>query len=144
MSAQKIVRDAVARVKRMAGHSDHIVWTPKYLQEFRAKVEANERLKKARPQITDGMTPNLRARFEGERTAFYAHYFIGKERKQQLIGHFPEMSITQARRVFRIIEDLAVRGINIQDGLIPRVVKELEQHGTDWRPDGWEFHPRNK
>jgi hypothetical protein len=118
---------------------EQVVWTPKFLNAFRADVDAKKI--PVRSQITDGLVPGLRARFEADRTAFYAHYFVAGERKQQLIGHFPEMSIPVAREVVKTIKALADKGINIQDGLVPRLIQELIQLGDAWRPDGWVFNP---
>lgn len=138
MGNKKALRE-LEKFKKQAG--GQVVWTPKYLNQYRIDVDAGK-YGSARPQITDGLVEGLRCRFETHSSAFYAHYFIGKDRKQQVIGYWPEMSIPEAREIVGIIKELAARGVNVQDGLIPRLARELKQHGINWRPDGWVFNPK--
>jgi hypothetical protein len=50
-----------------------------------------------------------------------------------LIGEHPTMDIATARTLTRTILDLAKMGIDPQDGLEKRLVRELLEQGTAWR-----------
>jgi hypothetical protein len=124
-----------------------VTWSPESFKTLRADVIAGRHPSK-RPQITDSLVPGLRARFEASGDiGFYVHYSLvsgDKDRFQQLIGYYPEMSIEEARRIANVAKHLADHGINIQDGLLPRLIRELQEYGTTWRPNGWILATKDK
>jgi hypothetical protein len=126
------------------------VWTPEYLDRYRDDVDAGRI--PARTQITDGLVMGLLAKFEVSKTTFYVHYFVGSTRIQQVIGEYPDdgtraekaQAIQEARQLATDIKKLGDMGVNFQDGLLPRARREVLEHGTNWRPDGWVFQPKGK
>jgi hypothetical protein len=50
------------------------------------------------------------------------------------IGDWPGTSIEQARTLARTVKALGVAGIDPQVGLHERLIRELTERGTDWRP----------
>lgn len=85
----------------------------------------------------DDRVPGLRAiiRKSGAVT-FHAMYNIGDSRPMILVGSFPETSIEEARHLANIVRGLARMGIDVQEAMHPRLLKELERDGMSWRPYG--------
>jgi hypothetical protein len=50
------------------------------------------------------------------------------------VGAIPGTTIKEARELTKTIRALAEKGIDIQDGLLPRLLRELKAWGTRWRP----------
>lgn len=51
-----------------------------------------------------------------------------------LLGEDPEMTIERAQPIVRTLQRLADKGIDPQDGLHKRLIRELEKQGDKWRP----------
>lgn len=87
-----------------------------------------------RISITDEQQPGLRAiiRKTGEVT-LHMQYFVRDSRPSLLLGHYPKMTIAEARELARTVEHLADKGIDVQDGLHDRLIRELKQQGVNWR-----------
>jgi hypothetical protein len=60
-------------------------------------------------------------------------YRVKDTRPSLLLGHFPKMKIEEARGIAATIEALADKGIDVQDGLHDRLIRELKQQGVNWR-----------
>jgi hypothetical protein len=63
-------------------------------------------------------------------------YEVGDGKRGTLtIGHHPEMKLDRARKIADTIQYLADElGIDPQAGLHERLVREIEERGTKWRP----------
>lgn len=62
-----------------------------------------------------------------------------KERCYLLLGSLNEerpdfISVAKARERAKTVKALAAKGINPQDGLYPRLWRELDEKGTAWKP----------
>lgn len=86
--------------------------------------------------IGDDRQPGLRAiiRKSGAVT-FHAMYYFGDSRPMITVGQFPETTIEEARHLTKVVRGLAEKGIDVQEGLHSRLLRELEEEGLDWRPD---------
>jgi hypothetical protein len=69
----------------------------------------------------------------GGAITFHVQYRVKGRRPMILIGEHPTMDIATARTLTRTILDLAKMGIDPQDGLEKRLVRELLEQGTAWR-----------
>jgi hypothetical protein len=87
-------------------------------------------------RVTDNQCPGLRIIMRvGGACSFHAHFSIkGKGRAMINIGERPSMSILTARTVTRTIIELGRMGIDPRDGLEKRLVRELQEQGSNWRP----------
>lgn len=65
---------------------------------------------------------------------FHAMYNIGDSRPMITVGQFPETTIEEARHMTRVVRELADHGVDVQEGLHSRLLKELAAQGTAWRP----------
>lgn len=96
-----------------------------------------KRLPLGKITITDEETPGLRAiiRDSGTVTLSLQYAVTGQKLRPTIsLGEFPEMSIQKARNYSKTILELGKQGIDIQQGLLPRLLKELERDGVKWRP----------
>lgn len=93
-----------------------------------------QRIPLDRITITDEQQPGLRAliRKTGEVT-FHMQYKVRDSRPSILLGPYPKMKISEARGLAATIEALADKGIDVQDGLYDRLMRELKQQGVNWR-----------
>lgn len=66
--------------------------------------------------------------------SFHAQYEFGGDRPQMKIGNHPDMSINDARKIVKAIKALGHKGVDVQDGLHDRLVRELMRDGENWRP----------
>lgn len=57
-----------------------------------------------------------------------------KSRPYLKVGDYPAMSIPEARKLATTIHELAGMGIDPQAGLHDRLVRELKEKGSKWRP----------
>lgn len=85
--------------------------------------------------VSDPMTPGLRViiRNTGD-VAFHIQFTANDDRPYLKLGDHPEMKIAEARALSDTILALAKMGINVMDGLHKRLIKELKDKGTRWRP----------
>jgi hypothetical protein len=90
-----------------------------------------------RHRMSDPLQPGLRVQvyYEGQ-VSFIVEYKLPgiKSRPHLTIGHWPDMSIQEARKLAVIIRDLGNKGIDVQEGLHDRLLQELKRDGTKWRP----------
>jgi hypothetical protein len=66
--------------------------------------------------------------------SFHAHYEVNDSRPMLKIGEHPGTTLEKARNLTKIIRDLANKGIDPQEGLHDRLLRELEIKGASWRP----------
>ena len=90
-----------------------------------------------RIRMSDPLQPGLRVQvyYEGQ-VSFIVEYKLPgiKSRPHLTIGHWPQMSIMEARKLATLIRDLGNKGIDVQEGLHDRLLQELKRDGTKWRP----------
>src|ERR1700722_19565780 len=105
-------------------------WLTKY-------VEMNTAIGGGEPKrIADKVSHGLRIIVrKGAGATFHVQYTVtGRNRRPSImLGTFPEMSIEEARSLTRPIVELGRRGIDVQDGLEKRLVRELKEQGVNWR-----------
>jgi hypothetical protein len=96
-----------------------------------------------RVRFADDVQPGLRAVInQSGLVTYHAQYEVDgkKERRGYMkIGDAnPDsddyISLTKARARVKTIKALADKGIDVQDGLHKRLLKELDQQGADWEP----------
>jgi hypothetical protein len=84
--------------------------------------------------LTDPVQPGLRVLIRQSGTiTFIAHYTVGDRRPMLTIGEHPEMTIEEARPLVRTINALADKGVDVQEGLHTRLLKELRAKGEKWK-----------
>jgi hypothetical protein len=66
--------------------------------------------------------------------SFHCGYSFRGSRPVLKLGNFPDMSVAQARELAKTVRALADMGIDPQEGLHERLIKELREKGTAWRP----------
>ena len=111
---------------------------PKFTNETLEKLADDLQKKRVpldRVTISDEMQVGLRAiiRNTGGIT-FHASYDIGGGRPYLKLGTYPEMTIKEARELTKTVRYLADMGIDPQEGLHDRLVRQLKEKGTRWRP----------
>lgn len=105
-----------------------------------AKDLKSGRLPLERTTISDDMVTGLRAIVTKDgKISFHASYHFGEGRPFMKIGELDKkskdyISITDARELTKTIKGLADKGIDPQEGLLQRLVKELKRDGTSWKP----------
>jgi hypothetical protein len=105
-----------------------------------AKDLSSGKLPLERVRISDDMVVGLRAVVNRSGlVTLHVSYEIGDERPFMLLGSLNKdadnhISIEEARELAKTVKSLAARGINVQDGLHRRLVRELKDKGTAWRP----------
>lgn len=50
------------------------------------------------------------------------------------VGELPGSTVADARALTRTIRAIAAEGIDVQDGLHERLLRELREKGDKWRP----------
>lgn len=92
------------------------------------------KLKTKQITLTDDIQPGLIAYVrESGIVALHAHYQVGKSRPMLKVAELPGGSIDDARKLTRTIRALAAKGIDVQDGLHERLMRELLEQGEDWQ-----------
>lgn len=105
-----------------------------------AKDLQSGKLPLERVRVSDDMVVGLRAVVN--RTGLvtlHISYEIGDERPFMLLGSLNKdadnhITIEEARELAKTVKALAAKGINVQDGLHKRLIRELSEKGTSWRP----------
>lgn len=114
-----------------------------FTEEFFEQTAENMRSGRAplkRMQHSDDMVTGLRAQiFPSGAISYHVSFYCGDERPFLLIGYANKdhplyLTVQDAREVAKTIIGLANRGVNVQDGLLPRLIKELRRDGLKWRP----------
>lgn len=106
-----------------------------------AKDLKTRRIMLDRTVLSDDLVTGLRAviRKDGGVT-YHASYHFGDERPFMILGVMDpksedHISLAEARQLTKTIKALADKGINPQEGLRKRLIRELMAEGTDWKPE---------
>lgn len=93
------------------------------------------RMKVDRLTVSDNVVPGLRAicRATGG-ISYHVGYSVNGSRPYLKVGAHPETTIAEARELAKTVIALARLGIDPQDGLHERLIRELREHGAKWRP----------
>lgn len=93
------------------------------------------RMKIDRLTVSDNVVPGLRAicRATGG-ISYHITYSVNGSRPYLKVGSHPETSIAEAREIAKTVIALARQGIDPQVGLHERLIRELREQGTKWRP----------
>lgn len=123
----KIVRFQYVVPPAQAHLSDDnkLLWLTQAVNRSRAVLRA-----------TDNECPGLRIIIRpGGACSFHVQYRVaGRNRRPTImLGSHPEMPIDQARALTKTIVELAHKGIDVEDGLHKRLMRELQEQGTNWR-----------
>jgi hypothetical protein len=109
-----------------------------------AKDLKSRRLVLDRTTVSDDLVVGLRALITKDGVVTYhANYHlggIGGKRGYLRLGTLDpkakdHISLDDARELTKTIKTLSAQGIDPEEGLHARLVKELLRDGTDWRPD---------
>ncbi len=88
-----------------------------------------------RVTITDSLQAGLRAIIRNTgNISFHVNYEVGESRPYLKLGDHPDMTIAEARSLARTVRSLADLGIDPTEGLHTRLIRELRDKGTKWRP----------
>lgn len=99
------------------------------------------RLPMQRTQLSDDMVQGLRANIQASGlVTYHVAYRVGDERPFVAIGHGNKdmddyITVTEARELTKTIKKLGDMGIDVQDGLYARLMRELKEQGSAWRPE---------
>lgn len=100
-----------------------------------AKDLESGRIPLDRVTVSDNMQTGLRAVIRNSGLiSFHVQYDAADSRPYLKLGNHPEMTITEARGLARTVRTLAGKGIDVQEGLHERLVRELKEKGDRWRP----------
>lgn len=128
----------LAKSPRNSGKAPSTKFTPERLEAF-ARDLKSQRVPLERQQISDDMEIGLRAMIHKTGLiAFHVSYYVGDKRPFMRIGTFNKedpdfITIEDARAVAKTIKALGDKGVDVQDGLHRRLVRELKEKGTAWR-----------
>jgi hypothetical protein len=108
-----------------------------------AKDLSTGRLPLERTTVSDDRVIGLRAMvMKNGNITFHASYHFGDKRPFMLLGQPIDkkaddyVSLEDARELTKTIKYLAEEiGVDPQDGLQKRLIRELKTEGTSWRPD---------
>lgn len=93
-----------------------------------------------RMRYTDDLVVGLRVVVNRTTTiTFHVSYEVGDERQYLILGSLNKdredyMTLDEARELAKTVKALAAKGIDPQDGLHRRLMRELREKGTSWRP----------
>lgn len=91
--------------------------------------------------VSDDMVTGLRAViYKSGMISFAVSYHLDGERPFLKLGSLNKgaedyISVAKAREIAKTVKALADKGIDVQAGLHLRLIRELDEFGTDWRPD---------
>lgn len=86
--------------------------------------------------VADEVQPGLKANvYKTGYWSYLVEYKVqGRDGRPHLtIGKHPYMSISEARELAKTIRYLGTKGVDVQDGLIDRLIAELKRDGIQWR-----------
>ena len=98
------------------------------------------RLPLVRTQISDDMVTGLRMLINRSGLmSYHVSYYCGDARPYIKIGeankNSPDyLTLEDARELAKTIKGLAEKGIDVQEGLMQRLIRELKRDGMKWRP----------
>jgi hypothetical protein len=91
------------------------------------------RMKMKQISLSDDREPGLLAYVrESGIVALHCQYSVNGRRPMIRVGTLPGTSIEDARKLTRTIRALAARGIDVEDGLHDRLMRELLEQGEAW------------
>jgi hypothetical protein len=128
----------MVKTPRKSGSAPSKKFTPERLEAF-ARDLKSQRVPLERQQMSDDIVVGLRAMIHKTGLiAFHVSYYVGDKRPFIRIGTFnrddPDyISIDDAREVAKTIKALGEKGVDVQDGLHRRLVRELKEKGSAWR-----------
>lgn len=102
-------------------------------------LEAKEKamLERTRERLTDTKVEGIRVNAfpSGDVTIGVSYRMPGIETRMEFtFGKWPEdIRIPEARKLALIVRTLADNGVDVHEGLKPRLMKELRRDGLDWR-----------
>jgi hypothetical protein len=121
----------LAKMTRPVSQSE---FTETMLQGMAAALRTG-RLKVDKLAFSDDVQHGLRAIVRKTGTiTLHAHYEIGDSRPMLKVGDIPGSTIAEARKLTKTIRALAAKGIDVQDAMLPRLLRELKEQGENWRP----------
>lgn len=96
----------------------------------------SQRIPLDRITVTDHEVANLRAVIRNTGLiSYHVQYSLPDgSRPFMKIGNFPDMPIKTARELTRTVTSLAAKGIDPQEGLHERLIRELLEKGDRWKP----------
>lgn len=111
-------------------------------ETFEALAEdlKSKRVPLDRITVSDSLQVGLRAiiRDTGNVSYHVQYEVVGKDgsksRPYLTIGHYPETTVAQARKLAKTVIALAGKGIDVQAGLHEKLIKELIRDGERWKP----------
>jgi hypothetical protein len=113
--------------------------TEKTLLKIADDIKAG-RMPADRFTISDDLQVGLRCLIlkSGEVTYSASYHFAG-ERPYLKIGSARKedpdyLPLAEAREITKTIKALADKGIDVQEGLLPRLIRELKRDGVRWKP----------
>jgi len=120
----------------MSGHSR---FTEETLEAV-AKDLKSGRLPLQRTQVSDDLVAGLRAQIlRSGLISYHVSYYVGDKRPFVNIGSANKgepdyLTVTEARQIAKTIKALGDKGIDVQEGLHTRLIRELKRDGEKWRP----------
>lgn len=94
-----------------------------------------------RINLTDDLQPGLRALVQKDgRVSLHANYTVGDSRPMMMLRQINDskapdyITIEDARELTKTMRALGDRGVDPQSGLHARLIRELREKGTAWRP----------
>jgi hypothetical protein len=118
-------------------------FTPDMIDKLHKDLKTR-RIPLDRVMISDDRSVGLKVLVRGTGViTFLVNYSVaGGGRYNITVGHYPEdadtetkqNAIDQARELSETIRSLAAKGIDVQEGLHARLIRELQEQGTKWRP----------
>lgn len=96
---------------------------------------------KDRLQVSDDMVAGLKANIQKSgRITYHIQYYVGEDRPFLAIGHGNKdmddyITVAEARERAKKIKALGAMGIDPQDGLYHRLLREIDEQGENWRPN---------
>lgn len=113
-------------------------FTEKFFQQVAEDMKSG-RWPGKRVQHADDMVTGLRAQvFPTGIISYHVQFYVGDQRPFMLIGYGNKsdpmyITVQEAREIAKTIIALGKKGINPQDGLLPRLIHELKRDGTNWK-----------
>lgn len=137
------VRDRKMREEQMLGgrqravrsgtHASTVDFNVKTLKALQTDLDTG-RIPLERIVLSDPIQIGLRAIVRKAGVTLHAHYEVGGARPMIKLGEIDEISIEEARKLTAVIRDLGLRGIDVQEGMHERLIRELRKEGAKWRP----------
>jgi hypothetical protein len=102
-----------------------------------------------RVQISDNDVSGLRAIIRNTGTiTYHVNYMIqnkdGGSRTYIKIGDYPDVNLTTARKRAQAVIALGKKGVDVQEALHDRLMREIDRDGESWRPGLAPAPGRNK